>query len=165
MSVNKVILVGNVGRDPEVKYLDNNKVVAKLAIATNESYRDRNGNVVDQTEWHNIEMWDDLARLAEKYVKKGKLLYVEGKIRTNKWVDRDTNQERQSKFIRATAMNFLGSSRDSGDNDGGSYSRGDDNSGSSSQNNNYNSNTNSNAPANDPAPAAPEPLPDDDLPF
>lgn len=157
MSVNKVILVGNVGRDPEVKYLDNNKVVAKLAIATNESYRDRNGNVVDQTEWHNIEMWDDLAKLAEKYVKKGKLLYVEGKIRTNKWTDRETNQERQSKFIRATAMNFLGSSRDSEGDGGSSYNRGNDN-------NNYQNNNNTSAPANDPAPA-PEPMPDDDLPF
>ncbi len=163
MSVNKVILVGNVGRDPEVKYLDNNKVVAKLAIATNESYRDRNGNVVDQTEWHNIEMWDDLAKLAEKYVKKGKLLYIEGKIRTNKWTDRETNQERQSKFVRATAMNFLGSSSGGDNNDGGSsYSRNNDNAGNSGSTNN--SNANNNAPANEPTPA-PEPLPDDDLPF
>jgi single-strand DNA-binding protein len=125
--------------------------------------------VVDQTEWHNIEMWDDLAKLAEKYVKKGKLLYVEGKIRTNKWTDRETNQERQNKFIRATAMNFLGTSRDNDNNDGGgsSYNKGDDNGGGNNQsNNNYNNNNNSssNAPANDPAPA-PEPMPDDDLPF
>lgn len=161
MSVNKVILVGNVGKDPEVKYLDNNKVVAKLTLATNESYRDRSGQTVDQTEWHNIEMWDDLAKLAEKYVKKGKLLYIEGKIRTNKWTDRDTNQERQSKFIRATTMNFLGGSS-SGDDNGSSYNRNDNS-------NNYNSNNNSNSgngnnSSYEPEPA-PEPMPDDDLPF
>lgn len=173
MSVNKVILVGNVGKDPEVKYLDNNKVVAKLAIATNESYRDRNGNVVDQTEWHNIEMWDDLAKLVEKYVKKGKLLYIEGKIRTNRWTDRETNQERQNKFIRATSMNFLGSSGggDSNDDGGGSYNKSSNNSGGNNNqnNNNYNSNSgNTNnggdAPKSEPA-IAPEPMPDDDLPF
>lgn len=171
MSVNKVILVGNVGRDPEVKYLDNNKVVAKFSIATNESYRDRNGNTVDQTEWHNIEMWDDLAKIVEKYVKKGKLLYVEGKIKTNKWTDRETNQERQSKFIRATSFNFLGNNSDGNDNNGGddngnsSYNRGNNNGGANNQgNNNNNSSSNNNAPANDPAPA-PEPMPDDDLPF
>ncbi len=162
MSVNKVILVGNVGKDPEVKYLDNNKVVAKITIATNESYRDRSGNVVDQTEWHNVEMWDDLAKLVEKYVKKGKLLYIEGKIRTNRWTDRETNQERQTKFIRATVMNFLGSSRDDDGNSGGgtSYNKSNDNAANSgTQNNNSN-----NAPVNEPAPA-PEPMPDDDLPF
>lgn len=167
MSVNKVILVGNVGRDPEVKYIDNNKVVARITIATNESYRDRNGNVVDQTEWHNVEMWDDLARLVEKYVKKGKLLYIEGKIRTNKWTDRETNQERQSKFIRATSMNFLGGGNSgNGGDESSSYSRGDSNQ-SSQNNNNYNSNSGNNtnnAPSNEPS-VAPEPMPDDDLPF
>lgn len=173
MSVNKVILVGNVGRDPEVKYLDNNKVVAKFSIATNESYRDRNGNNVDQTEWHNIEMWDDLAKIVEKYVKKGKLLYVEGKIKTNKWTDRETNQERQNKFIRGTSFNFLGTGRDEESNEGGgesSYNKGNDNGGGNNNqnNNNYNNSSNNSssnkAPANDPAPA-PEPMPDDDLPF
>jgi len=160
MSVNKVILVGNVGKDPEVKYIDGNKVVARITLATNESYRDRNGQTVEQTEWHNIEMWDDLARLAEKYVKKGKMIYVEGKLRTNKWMDKETNQERQSKFVRATAMTFLGGSDRSGqqggeEGGGSSYSR------PQSNNNQPANNTNSNYEA----PVAPEPMPEDDLPF
>lgn len=159
MSVNKVILVGNVGKDPEVKYIDGNKVVARITLATNESYRDRNGQTVEQTEWHNIEMWDDLARLAEKYVKKGKMIYVEGKLRTNKWVDKDTNQERQSKFVRATSMTFLGGSdrsgQQGGEEGGSSYNR---------QQNNYNQPAN-NANSNYEAPVAPEPMPEDDLPF
>lgn len=173
MSVNKVILVGNVGKDPEVKYIDANKVVARLAIATNESYRDRNGNLVDQTEWHNVELWDDLARLAEKYVKKGKMLYIEGKLRTNKWVDKETNQERQSKFIRATQMTFLGGTGGGGSDEGSggqsSYNKGSSNSGSNQNyNNNAGTNTNSNGGGNNSnyeAPTAPEPMPDDDLPF
>jgi single-strand DNA-binding protein len=164
MSVNKVILVGNVGKDPEVKYIDGNKVVARITIATNESYKDRNGQLVEQTEWHNVEMWDDLARLAEKYVKKGKMLYIEGKIRTNKWVDKDTNQERQSKFVRATTMTFLGGSGGSGEEGGSSSYRSNTNTNNNSGS--YNNN-NSGAPTQqyDNVPAAPEPMPDDDLPF
>lgn len=172
MSVNKVILVGNVGRDPEVKYIDANKVVARLAIATNESYRDRNGNLVDQTEWHNVELWDDLARLAEKYVKKGKMLYIEGKLRTNKWVDKDTNQERQSKFIRATQMTFLGGTGGGGSEEGVGSGQSSYNRGGNSGNQNYNNNAGNNNPTNNggnnssyEAPTAPEPMPDDDLPF
>ncbi|MGV3598534.1 MAG: single-stranded DNA-binding protein [Bacteroidota bacterium] len=160
MSVNKVILVGNVGKDPEVKYLDGNKAVARITIATNESYRDRNGQLVEQTEWHNVELWDDLARLAEKYVKKGKMLYIEGKIRTNKWVDKDTNQERQSKYIRANAMTFLGGGTGGGgeEGSGSSYNKG-------ANTGNYSNNSGAPSQQYDNVPAAPEPMPDDDLPF
>ncbi len=117
MSVNKVILVGKAGRDPEVRHLDNNRVVANFSLATNEYYRDRNGNRQELTEWHTIEMWDDLARTAEKFVTKGKLLYIEGKIRTNTWTDKETQQERSSKIIRANVMTFLnsGNSENKGD--------------------------------------------------
>lgn len=108
MSVNKVILLGNVGKDPEVKYLDNNKVVANFTLATNEYYKDKNGNRAEQTEWHNIELWDELARLTEKYVKKGNQLYIEGKIRTNSWTDKETGQEKSSKYIRVSQMTFIG---------------------------------------------------------
>jgi single-strand DNA-binding protein len=72
MSVNKVILIGNIGADPEVRYLDSNKVVANMRLATTEGYKDKEGNRVTQTEWHNLEMWDDLAKIAEKYIRKGK---------------------------------------------------------------------------------------------
>jgi single-strand DNA-binding protein len=83
--VNKVILVGNLGADPEVKYLEGDKAVAKLRLATTESYKDRNGNRVDQTEWHDLEMWDGQAKIAEQYLRKGSQLYVEGKIKTDSW--------------------------------------------------------------------------------
>ena len=114
MSVNKVILVGHVGRDPEVRYLDNNRVVANFSLATNEVYRDRNGNRQENTEWHTIEMWDDLAKIAEKYVQKGKLLYLEGRIRTDSWIDKETKQERNNKVIRVNVMNFLASAPSGG---------------------------------------------------
>ena len=108
MSVNKVILVGHVGRDPEVRLLEGQRTVARFSLATNEVYRDKNGNRIEQTEWHQIEVWDDLARIAEKYVRKGTQLYLEGKIRTNSWKDKETGQEKSTKYIRANAFTLLG---------------------------------------------------------
>ncbi|MDR2911420.1 MAG: single-stranded DNA-binding protein [Bacteroidales bacterium] len=80
MSVNKVILVGNVGSDPEIRHLDNNVSVARFRLATSESYTAKNGEKVESTEWHNIVLWRGLAKVAEQYIKKGSKLYVEGKI-------------------------------------------------------------------------------------
>lgn len=80
MSVNKVILVGNVGRDPEVKYVDQDVPFARFTLATSESYRAKNGEKVETTEWHNIVLWRGLAKVAEQYVKKGSKLFIEGKI-------------------------------------------------------------------------------------
>ncbi|PZX16913.1 single-strand DNA-binding protein [Breznakibacter xylanolyticus] len=87
MSVNKVILLGNVGKDPEVRYLDNNNVVARFPLATTErGYTGRDGRQIpDRTEWHNIVVWRGLAQVVEKYVKKGTQLFIEGKIRTNSY--------------------------------------------------------------------------------
>ena len=102
-----MIFVGNVGRDPEVRHLENDRVVANFSLATRETYRDKQGQRQELTEWHTIELWDDLARTAEKYVKKGKLIYLEGKIRTNNWTDKETGQERSSKIIRCNVMTFL----------------------------------------------------------
>ncbi|MFI5221491.1 MAG: single-stranded DNA-binding protein [Bacteroidia bacterium] len=107
MSVNKVILLGNLGRDPEVRYLDNNKVVAQFSLATSETFTDRNGDRRTDTEWHNIELWDNLAKVAEKYLKKGMQVYIEGKIRTFKWKDKEGN-EQSGKRIRATSMTLVG---------------------------------------------------------
>lgn len=93
MSVNKVILVGNVGRDPEVRYLDGNGApgaqakVATFTLATTERYRDRSGEMRENTEWHNIVAWRQSAEVAEKYVKKGTQLYIEGKLRTRSFTD------------------------------------------------------------------------------
>ena len=110
MSVNKVILLGNVGRDPEVRYFENNKVVAQFSLATSETYADKNGDKKIDTEWHHIEMWDAMAKTAEKYLKKGMQVYIEGKIRTYKWKDKEGN-EITDKKIRATSMTLLNSAQ------------------------------------------------------
>lgn len=91
LGVNKVILLGNVGKDPEVQHLDGGVTVAKFPLATTETFKDKNGNKVDQTEWHNIVAWRGLADVAEKIVKKGSQVYIEGKLRTRKWEDKDKN--------------------------------------------------------------------------
>lgn len=103
--VNKVILVGHLGKDPEVKYLDQNRAVANVTLATNERYTDRNGNKVEQTEWHNLEMWDGLAKVAERYLHKGSLIYVEGKIKTEEW-EREGQKQRTTR-IRVNTLNML----------------------------------------------------------
>ena len=87
--VNKVILVGRVGKDPEVRHLDNNASVARITLATNESYKNKNGEKVTNTEWHNLVAWRSQADFAGKYIKKGTMLYVEGKIHSRAWDDKD----------------------------------------------------------------------------
>ena len=106
--VNKVILIGNLGKDPEVRYLDNNKVVANLTLATTENYKDRNGNKVENTEWHDLELWDGLAKIAEQYLTKGRSIYVEGKIKTDSWKDDGGNNKYRTR-IRVQNMTMLGS--------------------------------------------------------
>lgn len=115
--LNKVLLIGNLGADPEVRHLEANKMVANFNIATTESYQNRNGERVDQTEWHRIELWDGLAGVAEKYLKKGSKVFIEGKIRTESWTDKD-GVNRQTTKIRATGMTML-DSRQGGSQEGG----------------------------------------------
>ncbi|MDG2042472.1 MAG: single-stranded DNA-binding protein [Bacteroidia bacterium] len=103
--INKVTLIGHLGKDPEVRYLEKDRVVANLTLATNERYNDRNGNRVETTEWHNLEMWDGLAKVAEKYLKKGSLVYVEGKLKTEEW-EKD-GIKRYTTRIRVTTMNMM----------------------------------------------------------
>ena len=105
--VNKVILIGNLGSDPEVRHLSNGSVVANFNIATSESYNNKNGERVTQTEWHRIELWDGLARIAEQYLKKGQTVYIEGKLRTENWQDSDGNN-RTTTRIRGLNMTMLG---------------------------------------------------------
>ena len=109
--VNKVILVGNLGKDPEVRHLDNGVAVANFSLATTESYTNKQGERVNQTEWHNIVLWRGLADVAEKYLKKGNSVYVEGKISTRKWEDKEGNT-RYSTDIIADKMTMLGSKSD-----------------------------------------------------
>jgi single-strand DNA-binding protein len=87
--VNKVILVGNLGKDPELKYLEGNIARANFSIATSEYHKDKNGNKVEQTEWHNIVVWRSMAESAEKLLKKGTQIYLEGKLQTRQWIDKD----------------------------------------------------------------------------
>ncbi len=113
--VNKVILIGNLGSDPEVRHLSSGSVVANFNIATSESYTNKSGERVTQTEWHRIELWDGLAKIAEQYLKKGNSVYIEGKLKTENWQDSDGNN-RTTTRIRAINMTMLGSrNSDSGD--------------------------------------------------
>lgn len=93
IGVNKAILLGNLGRDPEVRHLDNGRAVANFPIATSESYKNRSGEKVTNTEWHNIVLWTPLAEIAEKYLKKGNQVYIEGRITTRSYDDKDGNKK------------------------------------------------------------------------
>ncbi len=109
MSVNKVILIGNVGKDPEVRYIDNNVAVANLTLATTErGYTTSSGTVIpDRTEWHNVVLWRRLAELAREYVRKGSQIYIEGQIRSRTWEDKEGNK-RYTVEIYADNMQLLG---------------------------------------------------------
>lgn len=107
--VNKVILIGHVGKDPEVRYLDGGVAVARFSMATTESYKNKEGQKVDQTEWHNIVLWRGLAEIAEKFIRKGKLLYIEGKIRTRSYGDE--NNKKYITEIIGDNMTMLGGPR------------------------------------------------------
>lgn len=105
-SVNKVILVGHLGKDPEIRYLDGNVSVASFPLATSEFYN-KDGKKIEQTEWHNIVLWRALADLAVKYLKKGKLVYIEGKLRTRTYEDKE-GVRRFATEIVADSFNLLG---------------------------------------------------------
>jgi single-strand DNA-binding protein len=92
-SINKVILVGNVGKDPEVKYTPNGVALAKFSMATNERFKDKSGEWQDRTEWHNVVAWQRLAEIVNEYVQQGAKLYIEGKLQTSSWEDRNNGEE------------------------------------------------------------------------
>lgn len=105
--VNKVILVGNLGKDPEVRHLEGGVSVANFTLATNDYYKDKTGARIERTEWHNIAAWRGLAEVAEKYLRKGHQVYIEGRIRTRQYQDKD-NQTRYITEIVADEMTMLG---------------------------------------------------------
>jgi single-strand DNA-binding protein len=107
MSVNKVILVGNVGKDPETRYLDEGTAISKFPMATSETYRNRDGERVSTTEWHNVVLWRGLAQVAEKYVRKGTQLYIEGRIKTRSYDDQDGNKRYITEIV-GDQMQLLG---------------------------------------------------------
>ncbi len=100
--VNKVILVGRVGKDPEVRHLEGGVAVANFSLATSESYKDKSGQRVEQTEWHNIVVWRGLAEAAEKYLKKGTTIYMEGKLRTRSWDDKEGHKRYITEIVGDT---------------------------------------------------------------
>jgi single-strand DNA-binding protein len=111
MSVNKVILVGNLGKDPEIRYTASGTAVANFTLATSERYKDRDGNKQEKTEWHNIVAWRQLAEICGKYLVKGKQIYIEGKIQTRAWEDRDGNKRYTTEIV-ADQMQMLGRAGD-----------------------------------------------------
>ena len=172
MSLNKVMLIGNVGRDPEVRYLDGNSGNAKVAtftLATTERYRDRNGETRENTEWHNIVAWRGNADVAERFIRKGTQLFIEGRIRTRSWDDQ-TGNKRYTTEIIVDNLQLLGKKSDNPGGQQGGYQ-------APAQQPQYGQQAYSQPaqPAYNPQPAVQQPavpqknvvndMPDDDLPF
>ncbi|HLY63561.1 MAG TPA: single-stranded DNA-binding protein [Terriglobia bacterium] len=111
-SINKVILIGRLGKDPELKYTPSGVPFAKFSLATDESFKDRNGEQQKHTEWHNIVAWNKLAEICGEYLTKGKQVYIEGRIRSRQWEDQDKNKRTAYEII-AFQMTMLGSKSDS----------------------------------------------------
>jgi len=125
-SVNKVILIGNLGKDPEVRYTPQGTAIATLALATNERYKDKEGNWQDRTEWHRVVAWQRLAEIAGEYLKKGRSVYIEGRLQTRSWEDKNTHEKKYATEIVAQDLVLLGGGQGAGagDEGGGSRSRG-----------------------------------------
>jgi single-strand DNA-binding protein len=156
-SLNRVQLIGNLGKDPEVKYTPQGTPVAKLTIATNERFKDKSGEWQDRTEWHNVVLWQRLAEIAGEYLKKGGKVYVEGRLQTRSWDDKQTNQKKYMTEVVASDLILLGG-RGEGGEGGGGYSRG---AASGGNNNNFDQRV----PEHEPAGAASGPITDEDIPF
>jgi single-strand DNA-binding protein len=109
MSVNKAILVGRLGRDPETRYTSGGQAVANFTLATDETFKDRSGERQKRTEWHRIVLWGKLAEIAQQYLKKGTLVYIEGRIQTRQWEDKRDGQKRTTTEIVANVMRMLSS--------------------------------------------------------
>ena len=152
-SLNKVQLIGNLGKDPEVKYTPSGTAVARITLATNERFKDKDGQWQDRTEWHNVVLWQRLAEIAGEYLKKGGKAYIEGRLQTRSWDDKQTNQKKYMTEVVASDLVLLGG-RGEGGGDGGRYSRG-----ASSGSNNFDQSV------PEPANAGVGPISDDDIPF
>jgi len=97
--VNRVMLIGNLGKDPDLQHLEGNIAVAKFPLATTETYKDKNGTLISQTEWHTVVLWRGLAELAQKYLHKGSLVFIEGRLRTRNWEDKDKNRRFSTEIV------------------------------------------------------------------
>jgi single-strand DNA-binding protein len=149
-SVNKVILIGNLGKDPEVKYTPQGTPVAKITLATNERYKDKSGAWQDRTEWHNVVLWQRLAEIAGEYLKKGGKVYIEGRLQTHSWDDKQTGQKKYMTEVIANDLVLLSGRGEGGG--GGGAPRDSAN------------HFDQSAPEAEPA-AAGSPITDEDIPF
>jgi single-strand DNA-binding protein len=122
MSVNKAILVGRLGKDPETRFTPSGQGVCNFSLATDETFKDKNGERQKRTEWHRIVVWGKLAEICQQYLKKGTMVYVEGRIQSRSWDDKTTGQKRYSTDIVANVMRMLSSRADSGGGMGGGSS-------------------------------------------
>jgi single-strand DNA-binding protein len=153
-SVNKVILVGRLGKDPEVKYTPSGTPVAKFTMATNDRFKDKDGNWQDRTEWHNVTAWARTAEVVGEYLKKGAQVYIEGSLRTHSWDDKQTGQKKYMTEINVNDLVMLGGKSEGGG--GGDFSG----SRSASAGNSFDQRT---PEQHEPAPAGP--ITDEDIPF
>ena len=113
-SLNRVTLIGHLGRAPELKHTNGGTAVANFKLATNYRYKDKNGNWQDRTEWHNITCWARLAEIASEYLKKGRAVYVEGSLCTHSWDDKQSGQKRYQTYVNASDLVLLGGERSEG---------------------------------------------------
>ncbi len=112
--VNKVILLGNLGKDPDIRTLESGTKLARVSLATNDYFKNKSGETIERTEWHNLVLWHQRAELAEKYLRKGSQLYVEGRLQTRQWEDKEGNKRYTTEII-AEVINLVGSRPDAGD--------------------------------------------------
>jgi single-strand DNA-binding protein len=155
-SVNKVILIGNLGKDPEVKYTPQGKAVTRISVATSWSSKDATGNWQDHTEWHNVVLWERLAEVAGQYLKKGGKVYVEGRLQTRSWDDKTSGQKKYMTEVVANDMVLLGGKGEGG---GGGDFAGSSRGASAGGGNNFDQRT------PEPEPAGAGPITDEDIPF
>ena len=155
--VNKVILLGNLGKDPELKYTPQGTAVAKFSLATADRYKDKEGNWQDRTEWHNITAWGRTAEIASEYLKKGRQVYIEGSLRTHSWDDKQTGQKKYMTEVVVNDLVLLGGARGEGSGGGGDFSAGSR--GASAGGNNFDQRT------PEPEHASAGPITDEDIPF
>lgn len=121
-SVNKVILIGNLGQDPESRFTPQGTAVTSFSIATNESWKSQSGDIKEHTEWHRIEMFGKRAETANEYMRKGHTVYIEGRLKTDEWEDKETGQKRRATKIQCDNFTMLGRRGDSQSQGGGQKS-------------------------------------------
>jgi single-strand DNA-binding protein len=117
-SLNKVMLIGNLGKDPEVRYTTSNQAVASFSVATSEKFKNKSGDMEERTEWHNVVLWGKLAEIAKEYLSKGKTVYIEGRLQTRKWQDKD-GRDRYTTEVVGDRMQMLSPKGDGGRSGGG----------------------------------------------